>query len=136
MSYIMYFSLHAENHINNYFVSNFNKMALVHAQKDRPKYVKLLLDAGADVNIRDTRNHTPLMSIMFRTWNSGETRPTAEDEEFFHKILQVIHLREGHTKRRHSFVSKSSIHRRKRYRGNKIYLGEINTSSWPLDTFH
>ncbi|KAK2144179.1 hypothetical protein LSH36_780g02064 [Paralvinella palmiformis] len=59
----------------------------MHASRDRLQYVDLLLEKEADVNGRDTRNHTALMNVIWRSWSDGEVI-NDEDLKLCKMILQ------------------------------------------------
>ena len=61
----------------------------MHASRDRLQYVDLLLEKEADVNGRDTRNHTALMNVIWRSWSDGEVI-NDEDLKLCKMILQVM----------------------------------------------
>jgi hypothetical protein len=45
--------------------------AIVYAQADRLEYVKMLLEAGSEVNHRDEANHNSMLNLLTRSKKGG-----------------------------------------------------------------
>jgi len=48
-------------------VRRFFQAAIVYSQADRLEYVKMLLDAGSEVNHRDEANHNSMLNLMVKS---------------------------------------------------------------------
>jgi len=46
--------------------------AIVYAQKDRLEYVRMLLEAGSEVNHRDEANHNSLLNLLIKSKRLGK----------------------------------------------------------------
>jgi len=45
--------------------------AIVYAQSDRLQYVRMLLEAGSEVNHRDEANHNSMLNLLIRSKRLG-----------------------------------------------------------------